>query len=521
LNIRCTIFFKVGCLTNHLYPYLKMNCTRELLSEHPGVTLVELKGLARPGATVRPAVHFIVLADKSGSMSAQQKMNNVKLSLYRLLDFLGDDDFLTVAPFNHEISHPPLIYGESCNSSGKESIRLRINTIAAGGTTNIGEAIKEVPRIMSLELPSRPNGIKTGVLLLTDGEATEGLIENDALLDAQRNVLEMNPRLTLSTVGYGDDHNVPLLSSLAISGSYNIVHTLTDVASVFGSILGGLRTTVAQATHLIVPAHVRQRTTFKTTLRADGLQEILIGDIIEGGQQVILLEGLEPTEPLRIEYNSVLDATPVTIENVIGTTSEEGQRTGQIAFLRCETIDLLTLANTYLTQGNGEPPTEILNRITAVEALLRLQPISPTVTTLLQELNRARRYVTMPPAPPELMRTRSNQLSQHTTYLGTGGGGGGMLSSVDPDDPPISSPFASTYQRDISIAISSAIPNEGDIVQSSNPNIPLSISPITNNPDTPYPVQLVGDTGGSLDFPYRFGSSTSSNPPPHPRLRHS
>jgi hypothetical protein len=308
--------------------------------------------------------------------------------------------------------------------------------------------------------------------------------------------LELHPDLTLSTVGYGDDHNVPLLTSLAINGSYNIVHTLADVASVFGSILGGLRTTMAEATRLIVPAGVRQRTTFKMSARPDGGQEILLGDIIAGGEQIVVLEGLLETDRVGLEYHAVAENATVVVENIVCSASEDGQGVGEIAFLRCRTVDLMAEANRLMMAGS--PPTAaLLDQIATLIATLRALPASPIVTMLIGELERAQRFVTMPPAPPELLRTRSNQLSQHTAYLGRGGGGGGIMSTGSDDEggDPVS-PFATTYQRTISIGLTES-------VQRSNATHTVV------HVDTPYALYLSPTNSVELS-----GNSVSSFPPP-------
>ena len=473
-----------------------MNCTRENLIAHPGTTSVRLIGRAPGTSAPDQAVHFIVLADRSGSMQSKNKMVNVKLSLDHLLEFMGPNDFLTVLPFDHETVMPPLVYAEACNANNRELLKTRIGSLRAGGGTNIEAAIKGVPEILKVELPSRPGNIKTGVLLLTDGEATAGNVDPVVLLEAQRMNLELHPDLTLSTVGYGDDHNVPLLTSLAINGSYNIVHTLADVASVFGSILGGLRTTMAEATRLIVPAGVRQRTTFKMSARPDGGQEILLGDIIAGGEQIVVLEGLLETDRVGLEYHAVAENATVVVENIVCSASEDGQGVGEIAFLRCRTVDLMAEANRLMMAGY--PPTAaLLDQIATLIATLRALPASPIVTMLIGELERAQRFVTMPPAPPELLRTRSNQLSQHTAYLGRGGGGGGIMSTGSDDEggDPVS-PFATTYQRTISIGLTES-------VQRSNATHTVV------HVDTPYALYLSPTNSVELS-----GNSVSSFPPP-------
>jgi len=477
-----------------------MNCFREQLTDASGITSVQLKGLARPAGVETPDVHFIILADKSGSMTSERRLENLKLSLDHLLDFMRERDLLTVLPFDHRVSLPPLIAGETCTAVNKSNLRERLATLASGGSTNIGLAISSVRAIMAS--PIRPGPIKTGVILLTDGEATDGHTHVDDLLALQQGIQGDFPDITLSTVGYGDGHNAGLLSSLAISGSYNIVRNLNDVAAVFGNILGGLRTVVGQSCRLLVPSHVRQRTTFKTSVRPDGLQEILVGDIIENGEQTIILDGLIESDRLRIEYHAIGGAA-VAVDDVICSTSDEGQATGLVAYLRCQTVEVLARANTHLMRGEG-PNDALLAEIAALQEKLRAIPPSPVITTLLSELDRARRYVTMPPGPPALMRTASNALSQHTAYLGTARG---IMSSGGADDEDVHDPsiFATVAQRTISIGLTESVTRSpaSQTVAAANPHS-LYLSPAT-----------------SLDTSNSSSSSSFPLPPNNPTLHRS
>jgi hypothetical protein len=253
---------------------------------------------------------------------------------------------------------------------------------------------------------------------------------------------------------------------------------------------------MAEATRLIVPAGVRQRTTFKMSARPNGGQEILLGDIIAGGEQIVVLEGLLETDRVGLEYHAVAENTIVVVENIVCSASEDGQGVGEIAFLRCRTVDLMAEANRLMMAGS--PPTAaLLDQIATLIATLRALPASLIVTMLIGELERAQRFVTMPPAPPELLRTRSNQLSQHTAYLGRGGGGGGIMSTGSDDEggDPVS-PFATTYQRTISIGLTES-------VQRSNATHTVV------HVDTPYALYLSPTNSVELS-----GNSVSSFPPP-------
>jgi hypothetical protein len=242
--------------------------------------------------------------------------------------------------------------------------------------------------------------------------------------------------------------------------------------------------------------------------RADGGQEILLGDIIAGGEQIVILEGLGETDRLGLEYHAVAENAAVVVENVVCSSSEDGQSVGEIAYLRCQTVDLMAEANRLILAGSPTTTASLdqirilLDQIRTLIATLQALPASPIVTMLIGELERARRYVTMPPGPPELLRTHSNQLSQHTVYLGRGGGGGGIMSTGSDDEggEPVS-PFATTYQRTISIGLTES-------VQRSNATHTVV------HVGTPYPMYLSPSTSLDPSGDYSSSSSTTAFPPP-------
>jgi len=434
-----------------------MNCTREELASNPGITCVEMVGPVSDGThpSQLQAVALTILVDRSGSMASQNKLRNVLLSLDQLLTYLNEGDFLTVLDFDDRVK--TTVERESCDVGNKVIVQQRLHTLVPGGGTDLGLVIRAANEAMAHPLPHRVGGIKKSLMLLTDGEATTGETRSDKLLELQQAILSAHPDADLSAIGYGDDHNADLLRSLALSGTYSIVRSGEDVAAVFGDILGGLRTATAQAVKVIVPPHVTQKTTLKISARADGSKEIFVGNIIEGGNQMVVLEGLLPTDPLRLEYVRVSDATAVVLENVVVTPpTASGQESGRLALLRCEVVSVLDQVQHHLTSGPSAVPASLLEKIMMLQATLQTLAVDSVQAMLLRELDRAHTYLTMPPLPPVLSRHYSNMLSQHTQVLGTARG---IMSVEEEDDDPGRnvSVFASAVQRATSSGMSSAV----------------------------------------------------------------
>lgn len=470
----------------------KMNCTRETLTANPGITCVAMSGLADGmHSTTQQAVALYVAVDRSGSMADGNKLRNVLLSLDQMLTYLTAQDFLTVLAFDDSVS--TTVDCEACDADNRVIIQQRLATLQPGNSTNLGLAIQSARGAMDRPVLS---GLKKAFLLLTDGEATAGEVRSEKLLEMQQVLQAAHPDAELSAIGYGDDHNANLLRTLATSGTYSIVRSVEDVAAVFGDILGGLRTTTAQSVKLVVPSHVLQKTTLKTSVRASGLKEILVGNIIAGGKQMVVLEGLTTSDMVRLEYVRTADGACIIQENVVvSEPTREGQDAGSMALIRCQVVEILEQAQLHLASRAAAPDAGLLGQILTLQATLRAIPPDNVQAMLLRELDRAHTYLTMPRLPPALGRHYSNMLSQHTQVLGTARG---IMSVEDDDDDPGRnvSVFASSVQRAISSGMSEGARAASSAIDS-NPH-GMHVTPAVSRAPTLSP------------------SNSSSFPPPPP-----
>jgi len=90
--------------------------------------------------------------------------------------------------------------------------------------------------------------------LFTDGKANVGISQPEAICKAAIGALgELgNRRCTLSTFGFGADHNADLLRSLAKAGEgeYSFIEGEESIGEAFGTVLGGLLSTTHQNVRL-------------------------------------------------------------------------------------------------------------------------------------------------------------------------------------------------------------------------------------------------------------------------------
>ena len=454
-----------------------MNYSREHIGR---VTCVRLSSVDRVHPSQEQAVHIIVVLDVSGSMNDGSKLRNVLLSLEQLLTYLRDYDFLTIVPFNGTVQRPFPVLQESCTITGKALIQERLGGIRADGNTNLEAAIRSVSEVLARPLPDRMGGIKSAVLLLTDGITTAGELDHTRLVALQAANLAAFPDALFCTVGYGDDHEAELCRRLALNGPYSIVRSAEDVGAIIGDLLGGLRTVAATSVCLTVPLHVRQKTGFKILGAGAGAgvptsQQISIGNLVSGGEQVILLTEMAPEDLLGLHY-ILADGTVHDVANIVVTgPSPEVQQAGGMALLRCEVLEIMEYARHHLVSRSHTVDAGIIGQSLVLRARLEALPSDSAIALLLRELNKAHSYLSMPAPPPALARHISNQLSQHTEYLGTARG---IMSSSgyeeDEDPERNTSIFSSAAQR----VMSSGMAYAARIASSSTPDPPHSGSAI-------------------------------------------
>lgn len=230
--------------------------------------------------------HIILLLDVSESMEVDNKLENVKRCCELILDFLNENDRLSLITFGETAN----LYLNSVPVSDlqKESIRDVIKRLDVHGCTNLSAGLAYVKEVCQ---NSTNEGLKTGLLLLTDGYANRGLYKPADLINLFGSLKSSFQNLSIHSVAYGTDHNAELLKTITetCSGSYNIVNTIEDTAFAFGDTLGGLMSCAFQNVVIKVPEGSKVHGPYTTRI-VDGKKEILIGDVYSGTKPLILFD---------------------------------------------------------------------------------------------------------------------------------------------------------------------------------------------------------------------------------------
>jgi uncharacterized protein YegL len=244
--------------------------------------------LKAPATSARTPVHIIAVIDTSGSMDNANKLENVKKSIKAMLDILTDTDIFSLVTFSRHSQI--IVQALPATLENKYTITTSIESMEAMGSTNLSAGLLNA---FKCSRATRDSVCKTSVILLTDGEANEGVKHPDELIDLIHS--SGTPHLSIHTFGYGHDHNKEILGLISdnSSGGYNVVNNLDDVATSIGNAFGSIACCVAQG----VTVHASPGIALSSGFLTDPTGAINIGDMIADNEIGVLVRIDEPVEP--------------------------------------------------------------------------------------------------------------------------------------------------------------------------------------------------------------------------------
>lgn len=240
--------------------------------------------LERPAG--RKPLNLAVVLDQSGSMNGQ-KLAQAQKAVITLIDQLAPWDYFSLVTFDDftEVIVP------AGPVQDKAALRSRVQSIKTryrGTDLSSGwfQGVTEVKRNAGSSHVSR-------VLLLTDGQANDGIIDPEILVEQARTFAEEGVELT--TLGYGKDFNEDLLQALATAGKGNFyyINSPEHAPTLFLRELKGLLTLAAQ--------NIRVRVCPEAGVRAvrllgdlpvsqrNGATEVVVGNLPGCEERVLVL----------------------------------------------------------------------------------------------------------------------------------------------------------------------------------------------------------------------------------------
>jgi len=228
----------------------------------------------------RPPLDLNACIDVSGSMRGE-KLQMVKQSLYKLIEHLGDNDRLSVVTFSTEVR--VIARPKAMTAKRKEELRERIRRLSDESMTNFSGGMVASLDSMRKADPD-PKALRR-VLMFTDGLANQGVSDIPGILslaEAQRIA-----GVSITTLGYGTNHNPELLQALAAQegGNFYYAENPDKILTAFANELGGLISTAAQQVKIhLTPAKgvvIREVYNDITVTPGDkGAVTIEVGDVL-------------------------------------------------------------------------------------------------------------------------------------------------------------------------------------------------------------------------------------------------
>lgn len=204
--------------------------------------MADIKAFFAGGMDARAPVALALAIDRSGSMEGKP-IESVKTAVGLIVDQLTDADMLAIVTFGEHVD----VLMPASRVLNRDLIKQHVERIQPKGTTNLyggmGRAAEELLNARSPDHLSR-------VLLLTDGEANEGIVEYGDII-AQARDYRMRGT-TISTIGLGIEYNEELMRGIAknTGGNYYYIDSVGDIPEVFDKELRDIFSTVATGVSL-------------------------------------------------------------------------------------------------------------------------------------------------------------------------------------------------------------------------------------------------------------------------------
>jgi len=158
--------------------------------------------------------NIVFVIDVSGSMTGQ-KLNDAKAAFKSMISTLQEFDSFVVHSFSDEGIKQK--WGPfRGNLTNKKDAILFVNQLEAGGGTNLHDAyLKGISRALGIQQVENDQIKVPIMMILTDGEASSGIISSKEIASAIKNVNEGN-KVNIFALGFGYATDMSLLLGISI-----------------------------------------------------------------------------------------------------------------------------------------------------------------------------------------------------------------------------------------------------------------------------------------------------------------
>lgn len=233
----------------------------------------------------KPAKRIVYVLDLSESSN-----DLAKESIIRSMLFLREIDEVSVVTFSSESSVD--IDWTQCTPDKKHIIIDQIKGMRTGGWSNVSGGL-----FRGIEQAKRDPDKDVSIIFLSDGKATSGMTDQQALVD-----LVSKENIPIHAFGIGE-HDTDFMRNLsdACNGTYNYIQTAEELPVAYGNALGAVFSTVYQ--NLTVT--VSSKTLLCTDLEGEVIEFKHIGDAYADEKKSILLkcQVIQNAELHTLEYD--------------------------------------------------------------------------------------------------------------------------------------------------------------------------------------------------------------------------
>ncbi|HEX8539068.1 MAG TPA: VWA domain-containing protein, partial [Cystobacter sp.] len=199
---------------------------------------VDITGMEVPGARRLP-VNLALVIDRSTSMRGY-KLQQARQAARHLVSLLREDDWLAIVHYGSDVRGLGAL---PATPNNRERMLQYIDGIWDDGGTNISAGLQEGRAQVRA---SGCTGCVERIILLSDGQPTEGLVEDADLSALVRDI--RTGGITVSAIGVGTDFNEDLMQGFAEygAGAYGFLEDAGQLASLFQKDLQQASTSVAR-----------------------------------------------------------------------------------------------------------------------------------------------------------------------------------------------------------------------------------------------------------------------------------
>ena len=214
-----------------------------LTGAHQATVQLSITTPVDPSTYHRMPMNLVLVIDRSGSMVSDGRLDKVKAGIATLIDNLQDGDHLAIVDFDDKVT----VDAPLTAALDRPHLKALVAALSPRGGTDINAGVQAGFRLLG-DTPAADH--QNRVILLSDGNATSGIIDTSTILANADASIERG--IGLTTIGVGHDFDVQLMRGLAEHGAGNFYFLEDGSAAdeVFGQELDYFLTPLALDVHV-------------------------------------------------------------------------------------------------------------------------------------------------------------------------------------------------------------------------------------------------------------------------------